>query len=83
MFTLLVLLWYLYLHNRIPIVELHNLCVKLFLLLCLTVYARVLREKGIQVKVIVFPNDVHGIERPQSDFESYLNIVMWFNKYCK
>ncbi|TKY53803.1 Acylamino-acid-releasing enzyme [Spatholobus suberectus] len=46
-------------------------------------YARALREKGVQVKVIVFPNDVHGIERPQSDFESYLNIAMWFNKYCK
>ncbi|KAH1136031.1 hypothetical protein AAZX31_10G001200 [Glycine max] len=46
-------------------------------------YARALREKGGQVKVIVFPNDVHGIERPQSDFESYLNIAMWFNKYCK
>ncbi|KAK7345936.1 hypothetical protein VNO77_16552 [Canavalia gladiata] len=46
-------------------------------------YARALREKGVQVKVIVFPNDVHGIERPQSDFESYLNIGMWFDKYCK
>ncbi|KAK7393748.1 hypothetical protein VNO78_22312 [Psophocarpus tetragonolobus] len=46
-------------------------------------YARALREKGIQVKVVVFPNDTHGIERPQSDFESYLNIAMWFNKYCK
>ncbi|XP_020204170.1 acylamino-acid-releasing enzyme isoform X2 [Cajanus cajan] len=46
-------------------------------------YARALREKGVQVKVIVFPNDVHGIDRPQSDFESYLSIAIWFNKYCK
>ncbi|KAL2323785.1 hypothetical protein Fmac_028164 [Flemingia macrophylla] len=46
-------------------------------------YARALREKGVQVKVIVFPNDVHGMDRPQSDFESYLNIATWFNKYCK
>ncbi|XP_027363094.1 acylamino-acid-releasing enzyme-like isoform X2 [Abrus precatorius] len=46
-------------------------------------YVRALREKGVPVKVIVFPNDVHGIERPQSDFESFLNIGMWFNKYCK
>ncbi|CAJ1966982.1 unnamed protein product [Sphenostylis stenocarpa] len=46
-------------------------------------YARALREKGVPTKVIVFPNDVHGIERPQSDFESYLNIAIWFNKYCK
>ncbi|KAM7485259.1 hypothetical protein LguiA_001268 [Lonicera macranthoides] len=46
-------------------------------------YARALREKGVEVKVIVFPNDVHGIERPQSDFESFLNIGVWFKKYCK
>ncbi|XP_057428993.1 acylamino-acid-releasing enzyme isoform X2 [Lotus japonicus] len=46
-------------------------------------YARALKEKGVQVKVIVFPNDTHGIERPQSDFESFLNIGVWFNKYCK
>ncbi|KAJ1431579.1 Peptidase S9, prolyl oligopeptidase, catalytic domain [Sesbania bispinosa] len=37
-------------------------------------YARALKEKGVPVKVIVFPNDTHGIERPQSDFESFLNI---------
>ncbi|KAK7279306.1 hypothetical protein RJT34_24354 [Clitoria ternatea] len=46
-------------------------------------YARTLREKGVQVKIVVFPNDVHGIERPQSDFESFLNIGLWLNKYCK
>ncbi|XP_038972532.1 acylamino-acid-releasing enzyme 1 isoform X3 [Phoenix dactylifera] len=46
-------------------------------------YARTLREKGVEVKVIVFPEDVHGIERPQSDFESFLNIGVWFKKYCK
>ncbi|XP_052189153.1 acylamino-acid-releasing enzyme isoform X2 [Diospyros lotus] len=46
-------------------------------------YARALKEKGVDVKVIVFPNDVHGIDKPQSDFESFLNIGVWFKKYCK
>ncbi|KAK9146531.1 hypothetical protein Sjap_006434 [Stephania japonica] len=46
-------------------------------------YARALKEKGVDVKVIVFPNDVHGISRPQSDFESFLNIGVWFKKYLK
>ncbi|XP_057960226.1 acylamino-acid-releasing enzyme isoform X2 [Malania oleifera] len=46
-------------------------------------YARALKEKGVEVKVIVFPNDVHGIDRPQSDFESFLNIAVWFKKHCK
>ncbi|KAI3854713.1 hypothetical protein MKX03_028091 [Papaver bracteatum] len=44
-------------------------------------YARALKENGVEVKVIVFPNDTHGIDRPQSDFESFLNIGVWFNKH--
>ncbi|KAF7806945.1 acylamino-acid-releasing enzyme-like [Senna tora] len=46
-------------------------------------YARALKEKGVEVKVIMFPNDVHGLERPQSDFECFLNIGVWFKKFCK
>uniref|UniRef100_A0A7N2LY09 acylaminoacyl-peptidase n=1 Tax=Quercus lobata TaxID=97700 RepID=A0A7N2LY09_QUELO len=46
-------------------------------------YERTLRKNGGEVKVIMFPNDVHGNERPQSDFESFLNIGVWFKKYCK
>ncbi|KAL8162770.1 hypothetical protein V2J09_014259 [Rumex salicifolius] len=46
-------------------------------------FARALQEKGVDVKTIVFPEDTHGIDRPQSDFESFLNIGVWFNKYCK
>ncbi|MED6179585.1 hypothetical protein PIB30_002410 [Stylosanthes scabra] len=46
-------------------------------------YARALKEKGVDVKTIMFPNDVHGLQRPQSEFECFLNIAMWFNKYCK
>ncbi|XP_044497899.1 acylamino-acid-releasing enzyme-like [Mangifera indica] len=46
-------------------------------------YARALKEKGIETKVIMFPKDVHALERPQSDFECFLNIGVWFKKYCK
>ncbi|KAJ6689315.1 hypothetical protein OIU85_005692 [Salix viminalis] len=46
-------------------------------------YARALKEKGVEVKILMFPNDVHAIERPQSDYEGYLSIAVWFNKYCK
>ncbi|KAL6522701.1 hypothetical protein OROHE_016548 [Orobanche hederae] len=46
-------------------------------------YARALKEKGVETKVIMFPNDVHAIDRPQSDFESFLNIGVWFDKYCR
>ncbi|KAK7243157.1 hypothetical protein RIF29_37945 [Crotalaria pallida] len=46
-------------------------------------YARVLKERGVEVKVIMFRNDVHALKRPQSEFECLLNIGAWFNKYCK
>ncbi|KAL6185037.1 hypothetical protein ACLB2K_041172 [Fragaria x ananassa] len=44
-------------------------------------YARALKEKGVAVKVIVFPNDNHPMDRPQSDFESFLNSGVWFKRY--
>ncbi|KAM5552933.1 hypothetical protein ABKV19_025260 [Rosa sericea] len=44
-------------------------------------YARALKEKRVAVKVIVFPNDNHPIDKPQSDFESFLNIGVWFKRY--
>ncbi|KAJ6988566.1 hypothetical protein NC653_021474 [Populus alba x Populus x berolinensis] len=43
-------------------------------------YARALKERGVEVKILMFPNDVHAIERPQSDYEGFLNIAVWFNK---
>ncbi|KAJ4767510.1 Acylamino-acid-releasing enzyme [Rhynchospora pubera] len=46
-------------------------------------YVRALRERGGEVKVIVFPDDVHGIDRPQSDFEGFLNVGVWFKKHFK
>ncbi|CAN4116541.1 unnamed protein product [Withania somnifera] len=46
-------------------------------------YARALKENGVEVKVIMFPEDNHALDRPQSDFESFLNIGVWFKKYCK
>ncbi|CAN6441139.1 unnamed protein product [Victoria cruziana] len=45
-------------------------------------FARALKEKGVEVKIVMFPNDIHPIERPQSDFESFLNIGVWFKKHC-
>ncbi|XP_021753083.1 acylamino-acid-releasing enzyme-like [Chenopodium quinoa] len=46
-------------------------------------YAQALKERGVEVKIFVFPEDNHAIDKPQSDFESFLNIGVWFKKYCK
>ncbi|XP_031097604.1 acylamino-acid-releasing enzyme-like isoform X2 [Ipomoea triloba] len=45
-------------------------------------YARALKEKGVEVKVVMFPDDIHPIDKPQSEYESFLNIGVWFKKYC-
>nr|XP_043633501.1 acylamino-acid-releasing enzyme isoform X2 [Erigeron canadensis] len=42
-----------------------------------------LQENEVPVKVIIFLEDIHPINRPQSDFESFVNIGIWFKKYCK
>ncbi|KAB8112754.1 hypothetical protein EE612_051449, partial [Oryza sativa] len=44
-------------------------------------YARTLKEMGVETKIIVFPEDMHGLDKPQSDFESFLNIGVWFKKH--
>lgn len=46
-------------------------------------YARSLREKGVETKVIMFPSDIHPINKPRSNLESFVNIGVWFKKYCK
>ncbi|KAL6883635.1 hypothetical protein ACP4OV_011049 [Aristida adscensionis] len=44
-------------------------------------YSRALRERGGKVKIMMFPEDIHEIKIPQSDFESFLNTGVWFKKH--
>lgn len=46
-------------------------------------YARALRERGGEIKIMLFSEDIHEINIPQSDFESFLNIGVWFKKHLK
>ncbi|XP_075113059.1 acylamino-acid-releasing enzyme isoform X4 [Nicotiana tabacum] len=45
-------------------------------------YAQALKENGAEVKVMMFPDDIHELDRPRTDFESFLNVGVWFKKYC-
>ncbi|WVZ58981.1 hypothetical protein U9M48_009193 [Paspalum notatum var. saurae] len=49
----------------------------------MSTYARALKERGIESKTIVFPEDIHGIDKPQSDFESFLNIGILVTSWHK
>ncbi|KAI5063870.1 hypothetical protein GOP47_0020540 [Adiantum capillus-veneris] len=46
-------------------------------------YIHALRARGLKVKVIVFPEDAHPIDRPQSEFEVWLNIGTWLKFYLE
>lgn len=46
-------------------------------------YVQALRARGQEVKVILFPEDIHAIDRPQSDFESFLNIGVWLKRFMQ
>ncbi|KAG0579472.1 hypothetical protein M758_4G100500 [Ceratodon purpureus] len=43
-------------------------------------YAQALRARGLEAKVIVVP-DQHSLERPQTQFEGYLNIGLWLKRF--
>ncbi|CAM6101899.1 unnamed protein product [Calypogeia fissa] len=44
-------------------------------------YVQALRARGLEVKVILFPEDIHSIDRPQSEFESFLNVGVWLKRF--
>ncbi|KAG8091599.1 hypothetical protein GUJ93_ZPchr0012g18853 [Zizania palustris] len=44
-------------------------------------YARALRERGSEIRIMMFPEDTHEISKPRSDFESFLNIGVWFKMH--
>jgi len=38
-------------------------------------FAHSLRQRGVDVKVVIFPEDEHGLTLPRTELESYLNIM--------
>ncbi|CAM6034265.1 unnamed protein product [Sphagnum compactum] len=46
-------------------------------------YVQALRASGLEVKVILFPEDVHAIDRPQSEFEAFLNTGTWLKRFLQ
>ena len=44
-------------------------------------YSHALRERGVPVRVLVFPDDEHSLAKPRTELESYMNILEWLRLY--
>ena len=39
------------------------------------------QPKPVETSVIVFPNDTHALDQPQTEFEQWVNAAAWLKKY--
>lgn len=44
-------------------------------------YTHALRQRGVPVRLLVFPEDEHGLTKPRTELESYANILDWLRTY--
>ena len=44
-------------------------------------YAHALRERGVPVRVLLFPEDEHSLSKPRTELESFMNVLEWLQAH--
>ncbi len=44
-------------------------------------YLAALRERGVEASSIVFPDDSHPLDKPQTEYEQWLTVLWWLQRH--
>lgn len=44
-------------------------------------YTDAVRARGVPTRTLVFPNDTHALDKPQTEFEQWLNLAWWLGQH--
>lgn len=44
-------------------------------------FAEALKSRGVRTRTLVFPEDTHALDKPQTEFEQWLNMAGWLKEH--
>ncbi|GBG58646.1 hypothetical protein CBR_g47 [Chara braunii] len=44
-------------------------------------YVHALRSRGLEARVVVFPEDNHALDKPQTEFETWVTVASWLRQH--
>ncbi len=79
-------------HSRSPVAHVDNICVPVMVLLGAKDrrvpaddgkrFVAALRSRGVPTRLLIFPDDTHALDKPQTEFEQWLNLAWWLKQHA-